>query len=95
MNFETRVRVYIRELIEPMVHKSKVDREMIFKIQKSDENVADRLGLLEQAVYQRDTETGKTLFDQMEEKILEMDILLKTSIRDLNDRVDNAKELLE
>ena len=38
MNFETKMRNYIRELLEPMVHKSKVDREMIFKLEKVDQN---------------------------------------------------------
>jgi hypothetical protein len=38
MTFETKMRHMMRELVEPIIVKSKHDREMIFKLQKSEES---------------------------------------------------------
>ena len=66
MNFETHVRSLLRDLLEPMLHKGKVDREMIFRLEKQDQAVEKRIDLLEEAVWKKDTESGDTLFDHME-----------------------------
>ena len=71
----------MRELLEPVIYKSKVDREMIFKLEKTDQNFESRIDLLEQAVYHKNAEDGTTMFDDMEEKILNMDILLKSTTK--------------
>lgn len=47
MEFETRMRQLMRELLEPVIYKSKVDREMIFKLEKTDQNYESRIDLLE------------------------------------------------
>ena len=47
MEFETRMRQLMRELLEPVIYKSKVDREMIFKLEKTDQNFESRIDLLE------------------------------------------------
>jgi len=49
-----------------MLHKGKVDREMIFRLEKQDQAVEKRIDLLEEAVWKKDTESGDTLFDHME-----------------------------
>ena len=66
MTFETHVRSLLRDLLEPMIHKGKVDREMIFRLEKQDEGFEARIDLLEEAVWKKDTESGQTLFDHME-----------------------------
>ena len=71
----------MRELLEPVIYKGKVDREMIFKLEKTDADVEKRIDLLEQAVYNKNAETGTTMFDDMEEKLLNMDILLKSTTK--------------
>ena len=81
MEFETRMRQLMRELLEPVIYKGKVDREMIFKLEKTDADVEKRIDLLEQAVYNKNAETGTTMFDDMEEKLLNMDILLKSTTK--------------
>jgi len=37
MNFETKMRSFVRELIDPIMTKGKVDREMIFRLDKQRE----------------------------------------------------------
>ena len=54
---------------------------MIFKLEKTDADVEKRIDLLEQAVYNKNAETGTTMFDDMEEKLLNMDILLKSTTK--------------
>ena len=88
MTFETHVRSLMRELLEPMLHKGKVDREMIFHLEKQDQEFEKRIDLLEEAVYKKDGETGGTLFDHMEQKILDMQIQLKTTLKEIGDRVE-------
>ena len=78
MAFETRIRNYISELLDPMYTKSKVDREMIFRLEKEDESLEKRIDLLEQAVYKKDRKSGApTLFDQMEQQIHDLNVEVK------------------
>jgi hypothetical protein len=70
MTFETEMRYMMRELIEPVIIKTKNDREMILRLQRSEDEFYSRLDFLEKSVYKKDPETGATLFDQVEEKIL-------------------------
>ena len=72
LTFETQMRQMMRELIEPIIVKTKNDREMIYKLQKNEEDFFERIDFLEKSVFKKDPETGATLFDQIEEKILEM-----------------------
>ena len=62
------------EIIEPIVFKSLKDREMIYKMEKDDVKILDRINLLEMAVYQQESNTGRTLFDDFQDKILELSI---------------------
>ena len=75
-----------------MVHKGKVDREMIFRLETTDQNFEQRIDVLEEAVWKKDTESGETLFDHMEQKILEMQIELKTTLKGIGDHVALAQK---
>ena len=48
--------------MEPLVYKNKVDREMIFRLEKKDNDLEKRVNFLEKCVYKKDESTGKTLF---------------------------------
>ncbi len=87
MTFETHCRSLMRDLMEPVIHKGKVDREMIFHLEKTDQDFEKRIDLLEEAVYKKDPNTGGTLFDHMEQKILDMQIQLKTTLKEIGDQV--------
>ncbi len=63
MNFETKVRGLMRELLDPMLNKGQKDREMILQLEKEDQKFEDRINLLEMAVYKQETTGGKTKFD--------------------------------
>ena len=51
MNFETKIRVMMRELLEPVLKKSQTDREMILALDKIDKKFEERIDLLETTVY--------------------------------------------
>ena len=38
MNFETKIRTLMRELLEPVLNKGQKDREMIMLLQRTDED---------------------------------------------------------
>ena len=78
MNFETKVRGLMRELMDPVLTKGQKDREMIFQLEKEDQKFEERINLLEMAVYKQDTEGGNTKFDQIDDKIMNVGINLRT-----------------
>mgnify|MGYP000942278218 CR=1 FL=1 len=83
MNFEIKVRQLMRDLIEPLINKGKTDREMIFRMEKTEEGLARRLDVLEKAVYKKDDDGTPTLFVDMESKILQMQVDLKVTFKAL------------
>jgi len=64
----------MRDLIDPMLTKGQKDREMILTLEKEDLKMADRLNQLEMAVYKIDTQGGKTKFDEIADRFLEIEI---------------------
>jgi hypothetical protein len=79
MNFETKVRVLMSELMAPMMEKQQKDRELIYVQEKEHEKLDERINLLERAVFQTSSDKKKkTLFDEMDEKLLAMSIELKS-----------------
>ena len=61
MAFETKIRDMMRDLVAPIIEKNRVDRELILKLGKKDDDFESRVDLLEQAVYKKDPETGESL----------------------------------
>ena len=49
----------MRDLIEPVLHKGKEDRDMILRLEAVDEKIHERLDLLETAVYNYAEKGGK------------------------------------
>ena len=64
----------MRELIDPILHKGQKDREMILVLEKMDLKINERLHLLEMAVYKMETKGGKTKFDEISDRFLEVEI---------------------
>ena len=87
MTFETEMRQMMRELVEPIIVKGKNDREMILKLQKQEEDFFNRIEFLEKAVYKKDPETGATLFDKVEEKVLQMEIEIRAHMQAFKEQV--------
>ena len=77
MSFETKIRGIIRDLMEPVLQKGLNDRNMILGLEKEDQNLDDRINLLEMAVYNKQTQGGKTKFDKIEERMLEVEIQMR------------------
>ena len=89
MSFETKIRGIIRDLMEPVLQKGLNDRNMILGLEKEDQNLDDRINLLEMAVYNKQTQGGKTKFDKIEERMLEVEIQMRAQRENLQDQIDN------
>ena len=46
---------------------------------------------MEQAVYKKNKNTGGTLFDHMEQKILDMEITLSGTVKEFKNKIDNLR----
>jgi hypothetical protein len=80
----------------PMIEKQQRDRELIYMQEKEHEKLDERINLLERAVFQVSSDKKKkTLFDEMDEKLLSMSIELKSlkeeSTMALNNFITEAK----
>ena len=79
MNFETKIRTLMRELIEPVLNKGQKDREMIMILQRTDDDFESRLNLIEQAVFEKQIINQRTKFDDISDKFLHQSILLSST----------------
>jgi len=57
----------------PLMDKGSKDREMILTLEKEGEKINSRINQLEIAVYKMDTKGGKTKFDQIDDRFLDME----------------------
>jgi hypothetical protein len=78
MNFETKIRTLMRELIEPVLNKGQKDREMIMVLQRTDDDFESRLNLIEQAVFEKQLINQRTKFDDISDKFLHQSILISS-----------------
>ena len=95
INFETKVRQIIRDLLDPVHVKGVKDRELIFNLDRIDKKLEERIDLLEMAVYKKEPETGRTKFDELEDRIIEAEIKLRNQREDLQDQIDNFTNNIE
>ena len=58
----------MRDLLEPVLHKGKEDRDMILRLEAVDEKIHERLDLLEMAVYNYKEKGGQNKFDEIAER---------------------------
>ena len=75
MHFETKMRMVIHDLMEPIIEMSQQDRSGMIEIKQKRKELVDRIELLEQAVFNmvpgsktknsRGNHKNKTLFDEM------------------------------
>lgn len=87
-SFETKSRHMVRELIQPVIDKAVKDRELIFCLEKVDSRILDRVDLLEMTLYNRETGTGRTKFDEMEEKMMNLNTKISGSIERIETKSD-------
>ena len=74
------------------MEKQQRDREHIYVQEKEKDKLDERINLLEMAVFNKQNEGGKkTLFDEMDEKILNLQIEVKSGFEELNMQHGNFK----
>lgn len=61
-------------MIVPMIEKEAHDRETIKLLQRAQEGAHQQIDLLEVAVYKRDSTTGRTLFDVIQEGLAQLEV---------------------
>ena len=64
----------MRDLVEPMLHKGKEDRDMILRLEAVDKKIHERLELLEMATFRMKEKGGKTKFDEIAERFVANEI---------------------
>ena len=79
----------MKELIEPILHKGQKDREMILVLEKEDEKINERINLLEMAVYKIESQTGRTKFDEINDRFHEVDVKMRSQKENTEDELKN------
>ena len=86
LNFETRMRLVVRTLIEPCVTMSHKDREAMIVIEDNFNGHDDRLAKIEEALFNKALNGEETLFEKMAKKIKQNEILMKTEMERIHNR---------
>ena len=87
MDFETRMRKIIKDLVGPLVDRQQEDRESILIIKKSDVKTEDRLIALETIVF-KDANIS-TMVDDLRLRIEEGEALIRKEVSEVRDTSDN------
>lgn len=96
LEFETRMRGLIRRVVEPALKLSLEDRENNLELEMKIEAVKDRTDLLEQALFQKNKQLSRTIFDDYTDKMSEMNIFLLQESKKLQDTlIANKKDTEE
>ena len=69
MEFETRMRKNIKDLVAPVVERAQEDRGMLLKLRTAKKDYKTRIHALENAVFK--TKDSKTIFEKFENKLLD------------------------
>ena len=74
LDFETRMRHLMKNIVSPALRLSVEDREANIEMELAVSKVTQRVDLLEQAVYMKrdEAQAGKTIFDVYNDKISQM-----------------------
>lgn len=83
LNFETRMRGIVRDLLEPVIEISQADREGMLVLEQNFNGQDDRLAKLEEAIFNIAINDEETLFEKMAKKIKQHEIYMKTEIKDI------------
>ena len=86
LNFETRMRGVVRNLLEPVVEMSQKDREGMLILEDNFNGHDDRLAKIEEAIFNVALNGEETLFEKMAKKIKQHEIYMKTEIEYVRNR---------
>ena len=64
MDFETRMRKVIKELLSPVLDRAQEDRELLLKINQRRKTQEDKVAILENSVFK--TKNSTSMFDDIE-----------------------------
>ena len=88
LNFETKMRNTIRELIQPVVEMSQRDREGMLILEGSGHLSIERLERLEEAVFNKSSNEKRTLFEQMQDQIKANEVHMKERCKWMGDVIE-------
>lgn len=87
MDFETRMRRIIKDLVSPVVDRVQEDRENILVIKKTDAKTEERLIALETIVFK--DATISTMIDDLRLRIEEGEAGIRKEVSEVRDSTDN------
>ena len=87
LDFETRMRRVISDLVGPMLIRQQADSEVVLQITKDKVKIDDRLNALELIVFK--DESVATLIDDLRLRIEEGEAETRKQIATVRDRADN------
>jgi len=87
MDFETRMRKIIKDLVGPLVDRQQEDRESLLVIKKTDAKTEERLVALETIVF-KDANIS-TMVDDLRLRIEEGEALIRKEVSEVRDSADN------
>jgi hypothetical protein len=87
MDFETRMRKVIKDLVGPLLDRQQEDRESLLVIKKTDAKTEERLVALETIVF-KDANIS-TMVDDLRLRIEEGEALIRKEVSEVRDSSDN------
>ncbi|CDW79604.1 UNKNOWN [Stylonychia lemnae] len=86
MDFETRMRKVIKELVVPVIERQQEDRQNILKLKQSKKSHDDKISTLENTIFKsKDT---STIFDDFEQKFIKFEVNIKQDIERHQGEID-------
>jgi hypothetical protein len=95
LDFETRMRGLIRRVIEPTLKLSIEDREASLTTEMRLDELITRTELLEQALFLKSKQLSRTIFDDYNDKLSEMNIFLLQESKRLNQVLETNRQTNE
>ena len=92
LDFETRMRGLIRKVIEPALRLSIEDREASLTTEMRLDEMVVRTELLEQALFLKSKQLSRTIFDDYNEKLSEMNIFLLKETKQMHQTLETNRQ---
>ena len=86
LNFETRMRAIVNDMLTPVVHISMKDREGMMILEQNWNGHDDRLAKIEEAIFNVAVGGEETLFDKMAQRIKAHEIYMKKEIEKIQEK---------
>ncbi len=74
MDFETRMRKTIKDLVSPIIDRAQEDRTLLFKLKATRKDHMERIKTIENSLFK--SKESNTIFDDFETKFLQFEVAM-------------------